>query len=98
MPGWLLPLDAPNYQAVLTHCDNEPLRREFYEAWVTRASDQGPHAGKWDNTPLMEEILALAARSCATWSGFANFAEYSLATKMARDPAEVLDFLRSSPT
>ena len=93
LPGWLLPLDAPNYQAVLTHCDNEPLRREFYEAWVTRASDQGPHAGKWNNTPLMGEILALR-HEAANLAGFANFAEYSLATKMARDPDEVLEFLR----
>jgi len=93
LPGWLLPLDAPNYQAVLTHCDDEPLRREFYEAWVTRASDQGPHAGKWNNTPLMVEVLALR-HEAANLAGFANFAEYSLATKMARDPDEVLQFLR----
>ena len=93
LPGWLLPLDAPNYQAVLTHCDDGPLRREFYEAWVTRASDQGPHAGKWNNTPLMAEVLALR-HEAANLAGFANFAEYSLATKMARDPDEVLQFLR----
>jgi oligopeptidase A len=93
LPGWLLPLDAPNYQAVLTHSENEPLRREFYEAWVTRASDQGPHAGHWDNTPLMGEILALR-HEAANLVGYANYAEYSLATKMAQDPSEVLDFLR----
>ena len=92
LPGWLLPLDAPNYQAILTHCDNEPLRREFYEAWVTRASNRGPHAGHWDNTPLMGQILALR-HEAANLVGFANYAEYSLATKMAQDPAEVLDFL-----
>ncbi|HEX9772495.1 MAG TPA: M3 family metallopeptidase, partial [Steroidobacteraceae bacterium] len=93
LPGWLLPLDAPNYQAVLTHSENEPLRREFYEAWVTRASDQGPHAGHWDNTRLMGEILALR-HEAANLVGYANYAEYSLATKMAQDPSEVLDFLR----
>ena len=63
----------------------------FYEAWVTRASEQG--APQWDNTALMEEILGLR-HEIAQLVGFANFAEYSLATKMARDPAEVLDFLR----
>jgi oligopeptidase A len=92
LPGWLLPLDAPNYQAVMTHCDNEPLRREFYEAWVTRASDQGPHAGHWDNTPIMGQILTLR-HEAANLVGFGNYAEYSLATKMAEDPAEVLEFL-----
>jgi oligopeptidase A len=90
--GWLLSLDAPTYQAVLSHAVSEPLRREFYEAWVTRASDRGPQAGQWDNGPLMAEILALR-HEAANLVGFANFAEYSLATKMARDPAEVLEFL-----
>jgi oligopeptidase A len=90
--GWLLPLDAPTYQAVLTHAVDEGLRREFYEAWVTRASDRGPHAGQWDNGPLMAEILALR-HEAATLTGFRNFAESSLATKMARDPAEVIEFL-----
>ena len=91
-PGWLLSLDAPTYQAVMTHAANESLRREFYEAWVTRASDRGPHAGQWDNGPLMAEVLALR-HEAAELVGFANFSEYSLATKMARDPAEVVAFL-----
>jgi oligopeptidase A len=90
--GWLLTLDAPTYVAVLTHAASEPLRRDFYEAWVTRASELGPHAGLWDNGPLMEEILALR-HEVARLAGFANFAEFSLATKMARDPAEVIAFL-----
>jgi len=90
--GWLLTLDAPNYQAVMTHAESEPLRREFYEAWVTRASDQGPGAGRWDNTGLMAEILDLR-HEAAQLVGFRDFAEYSLATKMARSVPEVLDFL-----
>ncbi len=91
--GWLLSLDAPNYQAVMTHAESGTLRREFYEAWVTRASDQGPHAGQWDNSPLMAEILALRSEA-ANLVGFSNFAEYSIATKMAHRTDEVLDFLR----
>jgi oligopeptidase A len=91
--GWLFSLDAPTYQAVMTHAASEALRHDFYEAWVTRASDRGPHAGQWDNGPLMAEILALR-HEAAELVGFANFAEYSLATKMARDPAEVIAFLQ----
>lgn len=91
--GWLLSLDAPTYQAVLTHCAHEPLRRDFYEAWVTRASDRGPHAGQWDNGPLMAEILGLR-HEAARLVGYESFAEYSLATKMAQDPAEVIEFLQ----
>jgi oligopeptidase A len=91
--GWLLTLDAPNYQAVMTHASHEPLRHEFYEAWTTRASDQGPHAGRWDNTELMAEILALR-HEAANLVGYADYAQYSLATKMAGETGEVLTFLR----
>jgi oligopeptidase A len=89
--GWVFTLDMPNYQAVMTHGAHRPLRRVFYEAWVTRASDLGNV--QWDNTALMEEILGLR-HEAARLVGFANFAEYSLATKMAQDPTEVLQFLR----
>ena len=89
--GWVFTLDMPNYQAVMTHAAHRPLRQKFYEAWVTRASDLG--APQWDNTTLMAEILALR-HEAARLVGFGNFAEYSLATKMARDASEVLQFLR----
>jgi oligopeptidase A len=89
--GWLFTLDAPNYQAVMTHAEHRLLRQDFYTAWVTRASEQG--AAQWDNTALMQEILALRYEA-ARLVGFDSFAEYSLATKMAEDPAEVLQFLR----
>jgi oligopeptidase A len=77
----------------MTHAERQSLRREFYEAWTTRASDQGPHAGRWDNTPLMAEILALR-HEAANLVGYADYARYSLATKMARETDEVLGFLR----
>jgi oligopeptidase A len=92
LEGWFFTLDAPNYQAVLMHCEHEGLRREFYTAWVTRASDQGADAGRWDNSSLMQQILQLR-REVATMVGFPSFAEYSLATKMASSVAEVRSFL-----
>ncbi|HYM36169.1 MAG TPA: M3 family metallopeptidase [Steroidobacteraceae bacterium] len=91
--GWFFSLDAPNYQAVMMHAEHEPLRREFYEAWNTRASDQGPYAGKWDNSQLMEQILALRFE-LANLVGFPTYAEYSLATKMAKSVKEVSEFLQ----
>jgi oligopeptidase A len=93
LPGWLFTLDAPNYQAIMTHAHHEPLRREFYEAWVTRASDMGSSADRWNNSELMVQILS-ARRELAQLVGFANFAEYSLATKMASSVSEVRDFLQ----
>ncbi len=92
LDGWLLTLEFPSYAAVMTFADDRALRRELYEAYVTRASDQGPHAGRWDNGEVMEEILKLRHEK-ARLLGYANFAELSLATKMAESPREVLEFL-----
>ena len=93
LDGWVFTLDAPNYQAVMMHGEHEPLRREFYEGWTTRASDQGPGAGRWDNGALMAQILAVRTELAAL-VGFPNFAEYSLATKMASSVTEVREFLQ----
>lgn len=92
LQGWFFTLDAPNYQAVMMHAESESLRREFYQAWVTRASDQGLSPDRWDNTTLMSQILA-ARHELAALVGFPNYAEYSLATKMAASVGEVRDFL-----
>ncbi len=94
LEGWVFTLDAPNYMAVLTHAEHEPLRRAFYAAWVTRASDQGEFDPRWDNSTLIEQILTLRAEA-AQLVGFANFAEYSLASKMASSVAEVQHFLEA---
>jgi oligopeptidase A len=93
LEGYLLTLDPPTYMAVLAHAESAALRAKYYEAWVTRASDQGPHAGQWDNGPLIGEILALRHES-AQLVGFDTFAELSLATKTAESPAQVIEFLR----
>jgi oligopeptidase A len=90
--GWLLTLDYPSFQPVMTYADDPALRREVYEAYQTRASDQGPNAGKYDNSQLMERILALRHEQ-ARLLGFANYAERSLARKMARSTGEVTHFL-----
>ncbi|MEW7984359.1 MAG: oligopeptidase A [Candidatus Thiodiazotropha sp.] len=90
--GWLLTLEYPSYLPVMTYADDRQLRREVYEAFATRASDQGPHAGQWDNTEAMERILELRHEQ-AGLLGFSNFADRSLAKKMARSSDEVIAFL-----
>lgn len=93
LDGWMLRLDQPTYVAVVTDCESEALRRRFYEAWLTRASDRGPAAGRWDNTEVMGNILRLR-HEAARILDFANYAEYALATRMARSVPQVLQFLR----
>ena len=90
--GWLFTLDIPSYLPVMMYADSRALRAELYEAFTTRASDQGPNAGKWDNSAIMTELLTLR-RELARLLGFANYAELSLATKMADKPEQVVDFL-----
>ena len=92
LDGWLLKLNFPTYDAVLKQADSRDLREALYRGWVTRGSDQGRNP-KWDNSENIERILALR-HEAAGLVGFDNYAEYSLATKMAETPAQVLEFLR----
>ncbi|MBE9516567.1 MAG: M3 family metallopeptidase [Proteobacteria bacterium] len=91
--GWRFTLDAPSYLAVATYADNRELRKQIYTAYVTRASDEGPHANQWDNAPLMTEIMKLR-HDKAQLLGFNSYAELSLEKKMAQQVEEVTGFLR----
>lgn len=90
--GWMITLQFPSYHAVMTYAVNRELRREHYEAYSTRASDQGPHDKAWDNSDIMAQILALKHEK-ALLLGFNNYAELSLATKMAETTCDVVRFL-----
>lgn len=90
--GWLFTLDYPSYIPVMSYSENRSLRQEMHTAFVTRASDQGPNAGEFDNSEVMNEIVALR-HELAQLLGFNSFGEKSLATKMAESPQQVMDFL-----
>jgi oligopeptidase A len=92
LDGYVITLDAPAYVPAIQYADDRELRAELYAAYVTRASEAGPQGGRWDNSPLMQEILALR-HELALLLGFGNYAELSLATKMATDTSEVVRFL-----
>jgi len=92
LEGYVLTLDAPAYMPAIQYAEDRELRKELYAAYTTRASEQGPQAGRWDNSPLMQEILALR-HELALLLGFANYAELSLATKMAKSTTAVVNFL-----
>jgi oligopeptidase A len=90
--GWLVDLSHPSFNAVMTHAEDRELRKEVYEAYVTRASDCGPTAGQWDNAPLIAELLSLR-HQLARLLGFDNYVGYALSRRMAESPAVVLSFL-----
>lgn len=89
--GWLFTLKAPSYGPLMQYADNRTLRERLYRAYATRASETGK--ADFDNTPLMTQILKLRAEE-AQMLGFANYAELSLASKMATSPRQVMEFLR----
>ncbi len=91
--GWRVTLQQPSVNAILTFAENRDLRARVYQAFGTRASDQGPQAGQFDNSGRIARILELR-REAAQLLGFADPVQWSLATKMASDGAAVLSFLR----
>lgn len=90
--GYRVTLQQSCVLAILTYADDRELRARVYAAYQTRASDQGPHAGRFDNSARIEQIMTLR-HEAARLLGFANAGEQSLATKMAATPERVLDFL-----
>ncbi|MFC1749154.1 oligopeptidase A [Pseudomonadota bacterium] len=92
LDGWVFNLEPPSYLSIMTYADDRELRREIYTAFITHASDKGPNAGEWDNSPLMEEILSLR-HEASQLLGFDNYAERSLATKMVHSTDQVMAFL-----
>lgn len=92
LEGWLLNLEIPCYLAVITYAKDRELRQTMHEAYATRASDLGPNAMQFDNTAFIQEILALRHEQSQLLC-FKNYAERSLATKMAENPNQVFDFI-----
>jgi oligopeptidase A len=88
--GWKLTLHAPSYLPVMQYADDRRLRETLYRESATRASEFGKP--EWDNTALIARIVELR-RELAQLLGYPNFAEVSLAPKMAQSPAQVLEFL-----
>lgn len=97
LEGFVITLDIPSYLAVMTYAQDRSLREEMYRAYCTRASEfgtkaDGSSADEWDNSDLILETLKLRQQQ-AELLGFANYAELSLAKKMAKTPAQVEEFL-----
>ncbi|MFT6221903.1 MAG: oligopeptidase A, partial [Candidatus Endobugula sp.] len=92
--GYVVTLDMPSYIAVITYANDRQLREKMYRGFSTRASLESDEAdsAKWDNTKNIEQTLALR-HELANLLGFDNYAELSLATKMADSPQQVITFL-----
>lgn len=94
LQGYVVTLDMPSYLAVITYADDRQLREKMYRGFATRASLESDVEGsaKWDNSKNIEQTLALR-HELANLLGFVNYAELSLATKMADSPQQVITFL-----
>ena len=94
LKGWLFTLDAPSYIAVMTYSDKRKFREEMYNAFTTRASKKGPNANEFDNSEVMEDILK-SRKALADILGYENYAEISIANKMAETTEDVISFLNN---
>ena len=92
LAGYRVTLDMPCYLAVITYADSRSLRQAIYEGYVTRASNKGVTDKIWDNSAIMQDIVAKRQEK-AKILGYSDYAEYSLQTKMASDVKQVLEFL-----
>ena len=99
--GYKFTLHFPSYFPVMQYSENRAMRETIYRAYVTRASELGPQYGngkpEWDNTAVLADQLKLRAEE-AHMLGYNNFAEVSLAPKMAESPAQVMAFLEDLAT
>ena len=99
--GWKFTLHFPSYFPVMQYAENRAMRETMYHAYVTRASELGGTYGggkaEWDNTANIAEQLKLRAEE-AHMLGYHNFAEVSLAPKMAESPEQVMAFLEDLAT
>ncbi|SDV08411.1 M3 family metallopeptidase [Pseudomonas mucidolens] len=91
--GWRLTLSFESFRIVTRYADDRFLRKEMYVAYSTRASDQGPHAGEFDNSALFQQLLD-DRQQYASLLGYANFAEMAIEPEQAESAAQVLTFLR----
>ncbi len=99
--GYRLTLDFPSFHAVMTFADDRELRREVYTGYMTRATSHTPdntdsadNKPGWDNSSNIEKIIAFRTEK-AKLLGFANYAEYSVASKMVDSPQQVIDFIEN---
>ena len=90
--GWMANLSYPAYRAIITYADDRALRERFHRAYVTRASDVGPDGGRFDNSPLIGEMLDLRHEQ-ARLLGYSSHARMRLAKRMADSPESIEHFL-----
>ena len=97
LQGWVFNLQAPSYIPFIMFADDRSLRQQIYEAYVTRASEMGPDAGRWDNSEIIDDILTLR-REKAALLGFDDYVDLALQTRMAENASSVSDFLSQLAT
>jgi oligopeptidase A len=85
--GWRFTLQAPSFNAVMTYLDDAAVRRQVYQAYITRATD-----GPLNNAPIIARVLELRGER-ASLLGYANFADLVLEDRMAHQGARARAFL-----
>lgn len=85
--GWMVDLSMPSYLPFLQYADKRDLRETLYKKSTSKA-----YGGEFDNTEVLREIVNLRLET-AQLLGYSNYADYVLATKMAKNTESVYGLL-----
>ena len=92
MDGYLLTLDAPCYSVIAQYAENRDLREKIFRAYASRASEIGPHAGQYDNGPIVAKILNIRAE-LSEIMGYDDYIAWALEPRMANSEAEIMQLV-----
>jgi peptidyl-dipeptidase Dcp len=88
--AWAITLSRSSVVPFTTFSERRDLRERAFKLWKGR----GANPGEFDNRPAAAELLALRAEQ-AKLLGYASFADYALADRMAGTPSAVFDLLHA---
>lgn len=91
--GWLLTLNDESFRIVTRYADDPVLRKQMYAAYSTRASDQGPQAGVYDNGEVLRQLLR-DRYALAKLLGYSSYAQMAVEPEQAQSPEDVMTFLQ----
>jgi len=85
--GWTFDLTMPSYLPLMQYAANRELRKKVYIAYTSKA-----YGDEYDNSANVNEIVNLRLER-SQLLGYDTYADYTLATKMAKNPEAVYALL-----
>ena len=90
--GHLITISRSLIVPFLTFSDNRELRERAYKAWTERGQGVNNGSEKFNNSPIIQEIMALRLEQ-AKLHGYESYSDYALSDTMAGKQSAVLELL-----